>query len=150
VDALDVLRLRGQHRECAQLSKLVRLRRAGDLWRPDGRRRGYVDHPAVLMWAKYPRWLDTYWWHVVRRLEDLGTKVRIRPQNHLADVVSNHRPRKPWWLGVELFHSSHRALLLWKNYDHYIEFKWRETPCHHRMFPGALTGAFRMYGIPSR
>lgn len=34
----------------------------------------------------------------------------------------------PWWIGNEEFHSSHRAVLLGKNYNHYKQFGWTETP----------------------
>jgi len=36
--------------------------------------------------------------------------------------------RDPWWLGVEIFHSKHRATLLAKNFEYYSQFGWSEEP----------------------
>ena len=42
---------------------------------------------------------------------------------------------KPTWLGNEKFHSSHRAALLFKNFDFYSKFGWTEKPEMNYIWP---------------
>ena len=43
--------------------------------------------------------------------------------------------KRPWWLGNEEFHSSHRQTLLSKNPQHYGEYGWQEAPKYEYWWP---------------
>jgi hypothetical protein len=43
-------------------------------------------------------------------------------------MYSPEETENPPWLGIEEFHSSHRAALLAKDYDWYSQWGWVEKP----------------------
>jgi hypothetical protein len=42
--------------------------------------------------------------------------------------LENVQISSPDIIGNEEFHSSHRAALLYENYEYYKQFQWKETP----------------------
>lgn len=48
---------------------------------------------------------------------------------HWTDALNQGEPMTaPSWMGMPEFHSAHRAVLLAKDFAHYSQFKWKETP----------------------
>ena len=89
---------------------------------------GWPNHPASKMWRGYEIALAYYG---LCGLEELRKRGRYYPQHYDtfekflikdADIIM------PFWLGNDIFHSSHRAALLVKNYEHYKQFNWIEKP----------------------
>lgn len=82
---------------------------------------GYQNHPIVKMWQNYPDSLLYYRNCVLE--EWMDRRLDNKP------VLSYIRPNiMPYWLGDERLHSSHRAALLFKNFDYYKKFGWIERP----------------------
>lgn len=86
-----------------------------------GKSSGYKNHSIVRMWRNYSNALLYYrncvleeWMN--RRLDNKPVLSYIKP-----NII-------PHWLGDEKLHSSHRAALLFKNFDHYNQFGWGERP----------------------
>lgn len=80
---------------------------------------GWKNHPAVRMWRGHGYWLYTYYldivfeWQIVRKYVhnmSLSAEVIARAQEEQA---------RPYWLGIETFHASHRNMLVAKNPEHY-------------------------------
>ena len=81
--------------------------------------RGWVHHPATLMWRGYEQALVEYglvicktW--IARGFNDTCyDKIGFYPVN---------APRYPWWLGLSKLHDSHQSNLKRKNPKHYAHF----------------------------
>ena len=86
-------------------------------------KKGWINHPAVLMWKGFEKALKLYYNINLRLWEEKGYKnIRLFPMVIIGKVVF------PDWLGNEDFHASHRSNLLRKNSDHYGKFGWKESP----------------------
>lgn len=91
----------------------------------------WYNHPAVRMWRGYDRWLYHYYMaSIVGEWLHRGFKDTTYESARLIREVGwcGLDLIKPPWLGDEAFHSSHRAALLHKNFAHYSQFNWKETP----------------------
>lgn len=109
---LDNKRLGKQRIECVQILNTL-----------SGLSAGWANHPAVKMWAGhenalaiYTEWICTEWisrGYVDNQLE------RVRELRHSIGWPSKSSLRPVWW-GTEV-HDSHKAQLLRKNYDHYLQ-----------------------------
>jgi len=97
---------------------------------------GYANHTAVRMWKGYEAALLAYNLEICKEFRRRGyndlvyleTKVRLTKLNQpLAQL--------PHWIGDEAFHSSHRAALLFKNYDFYSRYGWKEVPSLNYVWP---------------
>ena len=83
---------------------------------------GWKNHPIVKMWWNYPEALKLYFNIVSQEWINRGFK-------HTMGFYSvNEDIELPYWFGDEKFHSSHRAALLYKKYDWYSKFGWKENP----------------------
>jgi hypothetical protein len=91
------------------------------------------NHPTVLMWENSELTLVDYTWtHLYtrerkRKLTDITRRIELNRLQLIAvekDPVGN----KPFWLGDERLHSSHRSILLGKNPSWYSQFGWEEKP----------------------
>lgn len=115
---LDRQRLGKQRVEVLQI--LRTLTGISDSWK---------NHPAVLMWQYYKVALALYGLEICDEWTARGYKdtclVKIKeiisPYNYGAAYY-------PFWLGDENFHASHRAALLYKDYNYYSQFGWEEKP----------------------
>jgi len=89
-------------------------------------RYGWKSHPAVNMWRGHTQLLAVYGVEMcrewLRRGYDDNTGSRIAAFFDSSD--SN--PTKPYWLGLEAVHASHRSNLLRKDRTHYAQFNWTE------------------------
>lgn len=135
---LDNKRLGKQRVECKQI--LLALGAAVGDHVP--RNSSWRNHPAVKMWYGYEIELCDYsaamcveW--IYRGFKDTlhAQFVATRQVILNADIARAHRrgqtyitPKRPWWLGREELHASHRSNLLRKDAKHYGRFGWLEPP----------------------
>ena len=92
------------------------------------RKRGWLNHPAVLMWEGHEWWLCLYceaickeW--IARGYKDtmLSRFQKWRAYNPQAN------PLPPSWWGEDEFHQSHRSRLISKDSEHYAP-QFPDTP----------------------
>ena len=134
----------------SSLAVLDRQRIGNQIWRevPTLLHGGWSHHPASKMWRDYKPALALYGLFGVGVLRAVyGKDYSDRPwcRDFLTylpygDLVESYdqfirhhmsiinRIAFPPWLGDDAIHSSHRAVLLAKDYDHYSQFGWTETP----------------------
>lgn len=89
----------------------------------------WENHPAVKMWVGFPGLLASYirvacleWW-------DRGFITHKRSYE-LADVKfvdDETNGKMPYWWNDNLFHASHRSNLLFKQYNYYKRWEWKEA-----------------------
>ena len=83
---------------------------------------GWSNHPAARMWSGYVAALVAY------RNAVIDEWVRRGYRNSIIVLWRPELPELPPWFGREDFHSAHRAALLAKDYAHYSQFGWSESP----------------------
>ena len=96
-------------------------------------KRGWVNHPAAIMWRGYEEALSVYMNLCIVAWRERGFKntMSIRPylyneffsMKDYANMVE-----MPPWLGDPDFHASHRSNLLRKDPVYYSNFCWTEKP----------------------
>ena len=86
--------------------------------------KGWRNHPITRMWAGYEDALKMYFNLCVEEWVYRGYNNTMV----LEDVPEWGKIKYPHWLGNKLFHSSHRANLLRKDYNYYHKFIWKEDP----------------------
>ena len=124
---LDRQRLGKQCVECGQIYDALQKAR-------EGRRVGWINHPATLMWKGYTYSLVFDWLHMSiewgqRGYQGHGKVFQIVEELGLAYFPQEgHKHVDPPWLGNDKFHASHRAALLAKLPEHYGQFGWQEQP----------------------
>lgn len=109
--ALDNKRLGKQRVECVQILRVLLGYRA----------RGWVNHPAVRMWAGYERALWQYTRIVCDEWISRGY-ANTKCEQHLLELdkrITVKRDILPHWLGNEALHQSHRQNLVRKNPEFY-------------------------------
>ncbi len=84
---------------------------------------GWPNHPASKMWRGYEGALAKY---AIYGLQELWRRGRKYP-HHIEFFEQFINDKYPPWLGGPI-HSSHRAALLFKNFDWYSKFGWSEQP----------------------
>lgn len=83
-------------------------------------RKGWVNHPAAVMWRNY---LDALKWYHNLAIEEW---VRRGYNNNMPMMKYNSMMEFPHWLGDPGFHASHRSNLLRKDPVYYGQFGWIE------------------------
>ena len=88
----------------------------------DGKpRKGWVNHPAAVMWRGY---LDALKWYHNLAIDEW---VRRGYNNNMKMMAYNAVEMEfPWWVGDEEFHASHRSNLLRKDPEFYGRYGWKE------------------------
>lgn len=115
-EALDYRRLGKQRVESRQILKA--LQTGG----------GWSNHPATKMWKGYEGALILY--------SNIFIKEWIsRGYNNTMAILKQPKYKLPKWLGTPDFHSSHRAALLYKDFDYYRKFEWSEDPVLDYIWP---------------
>lgn len=94
----------------------------------EGNSKGWRNHPAVRMWDGYTDGLKHYF-------NVMSHEWIRRGYKHTMGFYVVQSPILPPWVGVERFHSSHRAALLWKLPAWYNQFQWSETPEYNYYWP---------------
>ena len=91
-------------------------------------RGGWKHHPARKMWMGYEYQLGLYLiagWKILlergKEYVELRKKIEIEMEKHPDTGV-------PPWLGDDRLHASHRRALLFKNFEWYKQFNWKELP----------------------
>jgi hypothetical protein len=120
---LDNKRLGKQRVECKQI--LLCLDVSVGAHRPG--KRGWRNHPAVLMWSGHEVALLVYGIVMCREWTARGFQDNLQAEflaayNKLRPTISSNR--YPPWFGDPEFHSSHRSSLLRKDLRHYSRFGW--------------------------
>jgi hypothetical protein len=91
--------------------------------RKDGKPyKGWVNHPCTIMWRDYVNALRLYYNDCIDEWVSRGFNNTMEYETIIGDFTL------PPWVGVEFFHSSHRANLLRKDYDYYVKNGWSEDP----------------------
>ncbi|MDE2439292.1 MAG: MSMEG_6728 family protein [Patescibacteria group bacterium] len=107
---LDQKRLGKQRVECLQLLQ-----------------NQYRGHPLYKMWRGYEYHLATYGIEICCEWLDRGFQdTCLEKISQIRNTFVDNGP--PFWLGDERLHRSHRSNLLRKNWEHYIQFGWKENP----------------------
>ncbi|UCF88114.1 MAG: MSMEG_6728 family protein [bacterium] len=86
-----------------------------------GMTRGWVNHPAVLMWKGYETALSAYMNTMIDEWEARGFR------NNMYRVALETGFDLPPWMGDENFHAAHRSNLLRKD-PMYYRTLWPEEP----------------------
>ncbi|MCK9459640.1 MAG: hypothetical protein M0R80_08380 [Proteobacteria bacterium] len=87
---------------------------------------GWPNHPASKMWSGYEPALAQY---CLYGLEELASRGRYYP--HWIEFYKKYLRSKielPFWFGDVRLHSSHRSALLFKDFEWYGRFGWKEKP----------------------
>lgn len=112
--ALDYRRLGKQRCEAWQLWRVL-MGKGKKL--PDGTEgppiKGWVNHPATLMWKGYTCFLAKYLNAMIDEWVARGYRNTMQKVEHCSN------PRPPWWWGWEPIHKSHQASLNRKNPEYY-------------------------------
>ena len=108
---LDNKRLGKQRVEAFQILNIV-LKRT--------KKKGWKNHPAVLMWTKNPNALKKY------LNESIKIWISRKFKNNIKKEIIRGKIKMPEWFGNKTFHSSHKSNLLRKDKKHYSKFKWKE------------------------
>lgn len=107
-----------------------------------GIKNGWYNHPAVRMWVGHELLLSDY----MNIMIDEWIKRGYNNTMKKAKVPDNYIYRPPDWLGDERLHSSHRANLIRKLPDHYLQFDWSEEPQEGYWWPyRKVNGAWKSY-----
>jgi hypothetical protein len=80
-------------------------------------KKGWRNHPAVLMWKGYERALMKYTNVIIAEWIRRGYKNNIPLYK-----IGRGRIKMPPWLGHPNFHLSHRSNLMRKDRDHYSQY----------------------------
>jgi hypothetical protein len=133
VETLDYRRLGKQRVEAFQLlvankdewALSERTRRTGKTTAP----KGWVNHPAAIMWRHYNAALKEYYNLCIEEW------VRRGYNNTMQLATLPPLIEYPYWLGNKNFHASHRSNLLRKNPKYYSQFNWKEKPDLEYIWP---------------
>lgn len=107
---LDYRRLGKQRVECMQILKALK---KGGAW---------ANHPSTLMWKGYEECLKVYMNEIITQWVSRGYKNTME-----LNDINIKELRLPPWLGGPI-HSTHRAALLFKNFEFYKQYNWEEEP----------------------
>jgi hypothetical protein len=96
----------------------------------EGRSKGWVNHPAAIMWRNNVDALKHYTNVMIEEWVARGYNNSMQFYN-ISEVVSY-----PKWLGWECFHASHRSNLLRKDPVFYGKYGWKESADLEYYWPG--------------
>jgi len=89
---------------------------------------GWQSHPAVGIWRGCGRLFLAYQTAICTEWTRRGYADSCLEKTHKLLADRQLLDGVPTVLGHEPFHAAHRAALLYKNFDHYKQFDWLETP----------------------
>lgn len=83
--------------------------------------KGWVNHPAAIMWRGYEGHLCEYAIAICDEWTGRGFKDSIKEQvMKIIETLPEAAFEKPWWLGIPEFHESHQSNLVRKDCLHYV------------------------------
>lgn len=88
----------------------------------------WPNHPANRMWRGHEYHLGLYLIAGIDVLYERGKLYSEVESKILAEMKKFKNTGPPKWLGDDRIHSSHRRALLFKNYEWYKQFNWKESP----------------------
>ena len=109
---LDYRRLGKQRVEARQMIHVL-----------EGKTLAWSRHPCVGLWRGHTKALQLYFNIISEEWVGRGYKHTMGFYD-----IEHREVSYPCWLGVEDFHSRHRAALLFKDAAHYVKFGWSELP----------------------
>lgn len=113
-ESLRCLDYRRCGKQRVEAYQIIGTLRNGSRWR---------NHPAVLMWKDNIEALMLYYNVSLEVWREKGfNNIKLEPFPCSPTV------RMPAWLGLDVFHASHRSNLLRKLPEHYGRFGWKEGP----------------------
>lgn len=101
------------------------------------------NHPVTKMWRGSEFWLMRYQDIICDEWAGRGFNDTCRDKTRRmydllpAPVIpeGEFEPAQPYWLGLKLFHSTHRANLLRKDPEWYGRWNWKEQPQEGYWYP---------------
>ena len=118
---LDWRRLGKQRGECKQIYKALTLAKYG--WK---------HHPAVRQWLGYEAALVEYARVICTEWRSRGYKD-VQLDYFMSLPCDN--VKYPPWLGMDIFHSGHRKVLLFKDISWYSQYMWTEPAVYEYWWP---------------
>ena len=96
-----------------------------------GKSKGWVNHPATVMWRGFEMALCTYGLAVCNEWILRGYNDSVEPW--LCEVLEDLKRKNvqfayPKWTGLDALYASHRSNLLTKDPRYYSQFAWAEPP----------------------
>lgn len=97
---------------------------------------GWINHIATLMWENYLNELILYYnlsidvWKTRKNKDGKSVKNTLDYYKFDEDKLSI-----PCFMGDEKFHASHRSALLYKDFEYYKQFSWKEIPELNYIWP---------------
>jgi hypothetical protein len=126
LECLDLRRLGKQRVESYQILNIITGKAEPN---PKTGKIGWISHPCVRMWKGYSDALTIYYnlsleiWSTRKRKDgSLCENHKLAPIPILDDIEVH----MPSWFGLEKFHSSHRSVLLYKDYAFYSQYGWTD------------------------
>ena len=83
--------------------------------------KGWINHPATIMWKQFPQALMLYTNTMINEWEERGYN------NSMKRYKIPLRIKMPLWLGNTELHASHRSNLLRKDKLFYAQYGWNES-----------------------
>lgn len=119
LQSLDNKRLGKQRLEALQIISIIEGRPKKD----GSPRKGWKNHPCVIMWTPYVAALKQYFNISLNVWINRGFTNNMQPEPIPSGIIL------PYWLGFSKFHASHRSNLLRKDYDYYYyTHGWEDNP----------------------
>ena len=128
--SLDYRRLGKQRVEAYQLYRALM-----------GITKGWVNHPATLMWKGHTCFLAKYMNTMIDEWVARGYRNTMKKLPHCAN------PRPPWWWGWNPIHKSHQAALNRKKPDFYT-FEVGSWADYGYVWPSKVDFSFRKIADP--
>jgi len=125
VKCLDYRRLGKQRCEAMQIHNII----TGKAKPNKNGKIAWSSHPCVLMWIGYENALATYHNFCIYEWIERGYN------NNMKIILYEDKMELPPWFGDNNFHSSHRQTLLFKNFEWYSQFGWKEIPKYEYIWP---------------
>lgn len=89
----------------------------------------WKNHPACKMWKGHEYQLGLYLLEGIKVLAERRNKYYVDVEAKILGEMNKFKDNgTPPWMGNERFHSSHRKALLYKNFEWYKQFNWKESP----------------------
>lgn len=93
---------------------------------------GWVNHPATRMWRGYTQALVVYGVAICDHWISLGYNDTCRGK--ILAYQTSEPVMIPPWVGSHI-HRTHREALLFKNFEFYSKYNWKELPVYNYYWP---------------
>lgn len=134
---LDFRRLGKQRVETFQILQILIAKREYP-----NKKIAWENHPIVHAWRGHEYQLCKYGIEICKEWIRRGYKDTMLPRFELkltqllCHCFGKVNLKKPKWFKNKKFFSSHRAALLFKDFNYYKQFNWKEKPKLNYVWPG--------------